>query len=328
MKNQMRVADTNFDRYQARQGLAAKNGSQMDKIVGTLQMGSKAGPTEEQVTAKAEARVKALIELKAKLQRATLAVSELYMSDKPTQMKKLTASLKKVKELADNKPPVGVKKHLTACINELTSLREGVYIGAATKKTLSIVACADAVAEIAVLIDQTKARVKQAKVESGAADDELYTEEVEKVIQRNAKDATRLESLKNRPFVISRVPIIPIATGLSTEALKRKGFKIETISNYVVMHNQLVIGINKEQLKLKREKEGKSIDTEKWQTAILKILRMISKQIGSKVVLVDEKPYGAQGGAWFWVMPEKELNAFASCFSSKTVKLQRFGFAF
>src|ERR1700692_4831233 len=136
----MRVADSNFDRLQARSGLTAKNQSQMEKIISALQIGSKAGPDDAQILMKAEKRVTALKELRAQLATATVAVSQLYVVSKPKQLQRLTAALKAVKTIAESKPPVGVQTHLRAALNELTSLREGVYVGAATsKRALSII---------------------------------------------------------------------------------------------------------------------------------------------------------------------------------------------
>ncbi len=329
MKNLMRVADTNFDKLQAKRGLTSKNGSQMEKLVSALQMGSKAGPDDAQLLVKMESRVAALSSLKKQLQKATLAVSELYLDDKPKQLKKLTASLRLVKELAENKPPVGVKKHLQACLNELTSLREGVFIGAASKKALTIVSCSQAVNEVDALLSSAKAKVSAAKTKVGPTDVDLYSDDIEKVIKQNADEAKNLDSLTNRPFVVARVPMIPISSaGLSSEQLKRTGFKVETISNYVVMHSQLVVGINKSMLDLKRTKEGGSIDPKKWKDSALKIVKLLERELKTKMYLVDDKPYGYKGGAWFWVMTEKDLRSFASCFPGKHVKLERFGFAF
>src|SRR5271163_4896155 len=112
MKNPVRIVDSNFDRLQARQGLSARNNSQMEKIVSVLQVGSKAGPDDAQILAKAEHRVHALKELRSKLAEATIAVSQLYVVSKPKQLQKLTAALSSVREISDSKPPVGVKKYL------------------------------------------------------------------------------------------------------------------------------------------------------------------------------------------------------------------------
>lgn len=337
MKNPMRVANSNFDRLQARQGLTAKNNSQMEKIVAALQMGSKAGPDEAQVLMKAERRLTALKQLRANLSEATIAVSQLYVVSKPKQLQKLTAALKVVKEISESKPPVGVKAHLKAALNELTSLREGVYVGAATnKKDLSIISCTEAIAHVDQLIEAAQKSYDSKKVTAGP-DDQLWTEEIEKVIQQTAEESRKLESLKNKDWVISRVPVIAVAkasnkaaTGyLSVEAIKRAGIKAESLGGYPVLHNQLVIGINPRVFGLTDEQKakGKSIPREDWFRVADEVRKLIQKQTKQRLQFVDERAYGAAGGAWFWLMPERELDMFASAFPGKAVKLQNWGLA-
>src|SRR5579862_7357306 len=139
--NMMRVADSNFDRLQARNATGAKNLSQMDRIIDSMTMGGTPDISEEAKLEAVAARVKALTEVRAKLLRLTIVMSKLYTAPKPEQLKKLTAARKAVQQIIDDKPPVGVSKPLRACVNELTSLREGVFIGAASdKRSLTLLA--------------------------------------------------------------------------------------------------------------------------------------------------------------------------------------------
>jgi hypothetical protein len=337
MKNLVRIADSNFDRLQARQGLTAKNGSQMDKIVASLQMGSKAGPDDAQVLAKAERRVEGLKMLKAQLTDATVQVSKLYVASKPKQLQRLTAALKAVTEIANSKPPVGVKKHLKAAINELTSLREGVFTGAATsKKALSLISCTDAITHVGTLLEAAQHAYDSKKVTAGP-DDQLWTDNIAEVIHQTNEESKKLQSLKDKDWVISRVPVIAVAkasnkaaTGyLSVEALKRAGLKAESLGGYPVLHNQLVIGINPRVFGLseKERASGKSIPREDWFRVADEVRKLIQKQTKQKLSFVDEKAYGAAGGAWFWVMPEREIDMFASAFPGKAVKLMNWGLA-
>jgi hypothetical protein len=335
MKNPVRIADSNFDRFQARQGLTAKNQSQMDKIVSALQIGSKAGPDDAEILAKAERRVASLKELKAQLADALVKVSTLYVASKPKQLQRLTAALNTVTTIANSKPPVGVKNHLRAAQNELTSLREGVYIGAATsKKALSLISCTEALAHVDSLIFLAESRFTSLKAAAGP-DDQLWTEEIENVIRQTSEDSKALQSLKNKDWVISRVPVIVVAkasnkaaTGyLSVDALKRVGLKVSSLGGYPVLHNQLVIGINPRVFGMSAEdkKKGKSIPREDWFKVADEVRKLIQKQTKQKLQFVDEKAYGAAGGAWFWVMPDREVDLFASAFPGKAVKLQNWG---
>jgi len=332
----MRVVDSNFDRLQARKGTATKNNSQMEKITAMLQIGSKAGPDDAQLILKAEQRVTSLKELRVSLAKATTAVSKLYVVEKPKQLQKLTAALKVIQSISQSKPPVGVQKHLKAAMNELTSLREGVYVGSATKKMLSIVSCTDALTHVDELIVKATASYEAKKVTAVGADP-LFTEEIEKVIQQTAEESKKLASLKDKDWVVSRMPVIPLAkasnkaaTGyLSVDALKRAGIKAESLGGYPVLHNQLVIGINPKAVGLTeaQKKAGKSIPREKWLAVADAIRKLLQKQMKQKYQFVDERAYGAAGGAWFWLMPERELDLFASAFPGKAVTLTNWGFA-
>jgi hypothetical protein len=335
MKNPVLIADSNFDRLQARRGLTAKNQSQMDKIVSALQIGSKAGPDDAEILAKAEKRVASLKELRAQLTDATVKVSTLYVASKPKQLQRLTAALKTVTEIANSKPPVGVKNHLRAALNELTSLREGVYTGAATsKKALSLISCTEAIAHVDSLISVAEARYSSLKV-TASPDDQLWTEEIENVIRQTTEDSKSLQSLKTKDWVLSRVPVIVVAkasnkaaTGyLSVDALKRAGLKVSSLGGYPVLHNQLVIGINPRVFGMSDEdkKKGKSVPREDWFRAADEVRKLVQKQTKQKLQFVDEKAYGAAGGAWFWLMPEREIDLFASAFPGKAVKLQNWG---
>jgi deoxyinosine 3'endonuclease (endonuclease V) len=337
VKNNQRVADSNFDRYQAKQGLSAKNQSQMTKLLPLLQLGSKAGPNEAQVLSKLEARAQALAELRVALHKATLSVSKLYVAEKPDQLKRLTLARKKIVLIANSKPPIGVAKALRACVNELTSLREGVFVGTATdKKTLAIVACTEAVQHIDLLIDKNAKRIAEAKsITSAGSADPVFQEEIEHVIKKNAADASKLESLKGKQFVICRVPVVAVAkTTLDFQTVKLKGFKAEDIGGYPVIHNQLVIGINKTMLGLKKSElseEGlsiKSIPADKWAKAAMEVLSLVRKQTKVKYQLVDARPYGYAGGAWFWAMSDKDLSLFASAFPGKAISMRSWGFGF
>lgn len=337
MKNQMRVADSNFDRFQARQGLTAKNLSQMEKIVSALQVGSKAGPDDAQILLKAERRVTALKELRVQLNAATIQVSSLYVVSKPKQLQRLTAALKTVTTIANSKPPIGVKNHLRAALNELTSLREGVYIGAATtQKALSLMSCTDALTHVDSLIIAAQKSYEAKKVSAGA-DDQMWAEEIENVIKRTSEDSKNLQSLKDKDWVISRVPVIVVAkssgaasTGyLSIDALKRAGLKVDSLGGYPVLHNQLLIGINPRIFGMSEEQKakGKSIPRSDWFRVADEVRKLIQKQTKQRLQFVDERAYGAAGGAWFWVMPERELDMFGSAFPGKSVRLQNWGLA-
>lgn len=332
MKNVQRVVDSNFDKKQARSGLAAKNLSQMNKLLPQLQLAGKKEKDKATVQASLEERGEKLKALRKKLYSSAVALSKLHVVAKKQQLTLLTAALKKVTSIIDDKPPVGVSKHLKACVNELRSLREGVYVGTAMdKKTLSIIACNKAWEHVDTLIEANKKSVERMKaaaagIEIDADSEDMYGD-IAKVLKQTQKESDNLNALTKRPFVITRVPIIPLSkTTISIDKLKLKGFKADNLGGYPVLHNQLVLGINKSMLNQKDP--SKPIKSEDILEQAKKVKSMIEKQYKMKLVFVDEKPYGAQGGAWYWLMPERELNMFASTFPGSRVQLTRFGFAF
>lgn len=337
MKNPMRVADSNFDRFQARQGLTAKNQSQLTKLIPILQTGSKKGPDDAAVQAKMEARVKALTELKANLNKIVVRLASLHSLDEATRLSKLTVARKRVIAILGDKPPVGVSKHLKACVNELTSLREGVAIGTATtKKSLAIFSCTEAVAHVESLIGVTKTKlVAHKRAVAGIAPDPLFQpgDEIEQILQQTSQEGKALPSVKGKAFAVARVPVvvIPAKGVLDVALLKRDGFKVDQISDYALIHNQLVLGINPQELiKLNKgqREEGKEIPRSKWLEAATKVKAIIEKQLKIKLAIVDEKPYGAAGGAWFWLIPIREISLLKNAFPGKAVHVKSWGFAF
>jgi hypothetical protein len=95
-----------------------------------------------------------------------------------------------------------------------------------------------------------------------------------------------------------------------------------------VIHNQLTLGINKSLLELKRGGIEKIIDTQKVFKKAQEMKKFVEKQTGTKYFFVSEKPYGASGGSWFWLMTERDMDAFAKALPGAHVKLERWGFAF
>jgi len=328
MKNLQRVADNNFDRFQARSGLTTKNQSQMTKLIPILQLGSKNGPTEEQAKANLEKRIHTLKSLRTALIKANLKVADLYLADTDTQLTRLTSARKSMQKIAEEKLPIGVSSHIKACLNELTCLREGVFMGTATtKKSLAIIAGANAVARVDELLKNTRTKLL-AKTQVAASEDQ-YLSEVEKVLEKTQKESKNISDLHKRSFVITRVPVIPIARGpINIQRLNSSGIKTDTIGGYPVLHNQMVIGVNKSFLNLKESEEYKSLDPERVREAAQKILDSISKSTKQKLHFVDSRPYGAQGGAWFWVMPDRQLNMFAKSLPGNSLRLTSWGFAF
>lgn len=323
-----RVADNAFDRIQARNGLGNKTQSQMDRIVAALQASGKPLEEEAVVQSKLEARVAKLNTLQADLTKMEVRLAELPLLEPARQLKRITSQMKAIETILASKPPVGVSRHLKMCMNELTSLREGVYLGAAKKrKALAVATVTAAIQAIGELRETSASRLT--KIKAAGSDDNLFSDDALRVIKDNAAESEKLDAIHRKPFVIARIPLVPVAKSfLTTDKLKHMGFKAESLGGYPVVHNQLVIGINKKMLDEKQQAKGAKITPQHWLDAADKIRKLVQKQTSRKLFFVSEKPYGAQGGAWFWLMSERELSLFASAFPGKRVQMESWGFAF
>lgn len=337
MKNAMRVADSNFDRIQARNGLTAKNQSQLNKLIPILQIGAKKGPDDATIQMKMEARIAALKKLKASLDKVVVRLTNVRLAESEERVKMLSRARKSVEAIIEARPPVGVSRHLRACMNELVSLREASFIGASiTKKEASLFACTSAIAHVEELINESKKKLQAHKqAVEGAEADPLFQpdSEIENILLQVRKEGKALPTIKDKAFAIARVPIviIPAKGFLNVEALKQSGFKADTVGGYALLHNQLVLGINpNEMLKLNKgqREQGKEIPRAQWASGAERVKKLIEKQMKIKLTFVDEKPHGGQGGAWFWLMPEREAALLKNAFPGKSIHVKSWGFAF
>lgn len=222
------LGKNNFDRLEAAGLVATANDSENMKV-------------------KTEARVSELNTLITKVRKVEAYLADLYVLPRPRQLKRLASAAQGLKELHQGKLPVGAKKHIEACINEVISLREGVYASNSRldRQTLALTASSKARNELQAMVESAQHRLEKVVADSSS---DLDMEEFEKkaadVIQRNAAESSKLTPLKDKPFLLVRVPVVPTDGSLSAEKLPQLGFKSESISGYPVIHNQLVLGIN------------------------------------------------------------------------------------
>ncbi len=278
---------------------------------------------------KAEARVLALTDLDAKLQRITASAEKLYVQAKPQQLKTLSVAITAATRIMQEGMPTGAKKHLTAFVNELTSLREGVFLGTATdKKTLALIACHDARAEIQALKATTEARIHRIMADSSNNQDlEQFFKQAGDVINKHAGESTKLDAISKKPFVLARAPVVPTGEFVNVEKLVQQGFKTDNLGGYAVLHNQLVIGINSAHLGVANSgKRDASRDAIIEEADTLR--KKISKAKGEKFLFVSETPFKYKTGSWFWIMSERDLNMLAKAFPGGKAKISRWGFAF
>jgi hypothetical protein len=207
-----------------------------------------AGPDDiENVKAKTEARVSELNDLIGKVTKVQAYLAELYTLPKPRQLKRLNAARNGLKELHATKLPTGAKRHIEACLNEVISLREGVYASNTKldRQTLALTASVKAKNELQAMVESAQHRLEKVVADSSSElDMEEFYKKAADVIKKNAGEAHKVAPIADKPWVMTRVPVVPTDGSLIAEKLPKLGFKSESLSGYPVIHNQLVLGIN------------------------------------------------------------------------------------
>lgn len=204
----------------------------------------------ENMKAKTEARVHEIKSLITKVQKVETHLSILATLEKPRQLKRLASAAIVLRDLHATRLPVGAKKHIEACLNEVISLKEGVFASNSRldQNVLALTASARARTELEAMVESAEHRLQRVVADStDDMDMEEFYRKVKDVLQRSNAESTKIAPLANKPFIFARVPVIPIDTAISVEKLPRLGFKADSIGSnpsYPVIHNQLVLGIN------------------------------------------------------------------------------------
>lgn len=282
--------------------------------------------------AKIEARVHELKILAQKFDTVVARMAETYVMTRPQQLKRVTLLLSKVKELHASALPVGSKKHVATMVNELTSIREGVFARAnlADRKMLTLIAAKAAKEEILAMASAAEARKEKMLADSSASNDmEHFFKNAADVIQKHSHKAADLASISTKAFVVARAPIALGDEKFSAERMARSGFNVESLGGYPVISDQLVIGINPRFAlgdhagAVKGEKASQVLRAE-----MDRLRKMLQKRMNQKLNLVSDKAYSFKSGTWFWLMTDDDINRLAKVSPGNRVQVPRWGFAF
>src|SRR5882672_9677373 len=125
------------------------------------------------VKTRTQERITELKTVAKKIEKVEAALADLYVLSKPARLKRLTQVMSAVKDLHASKLPTGAKKHVGNCLNELTSLREGVYASNAQvdRQTLSLITARQAHTEITAMVAASEARLDKITAESNQSSD-------------------------------------------------------------------------------------------------------------------------------------------------------------
>lgn len=294
-KNLVRVVDSNFDRKQARAGMTLKNQSQMSKL-----------PTirEPEPSKSREGYIRTLNEFRERCAEATRRLHSMKGISLARQIKRLTIAMQFFEDERKAKVPYGTGKAVRAVLNELTSLREAAYLDELTDELIDLSSTLALFTTIDSLIEKSTLKDKEEAVE-----EDVFEPNLVEVLQ-NASAQTSLPKLNGQPFVLARVPVIPVAN-MSLSKLQGRDFQVTNVGGYLMIGDQVVLGISP---KLGFEQANE-------------IRLRIRKQTKQKFVFVDERPSGHKGVLWYWLMRESDLMNFSTAFQNNTLKVQSWGLA-
>jgi hypothetical protein len=314
----VRSKDNLFDKSQAHRGLTAKNNSQMSRVIEYGVSASAAEREDAEKRAKLEARIVSLKKTIAYVDEANGQLALLpTLSTEEAKNKLLAKVTKRMTALYEHPNlPLGASTPMRKMRNELISAREGFIADgvlaafnegeeAATKLKATLQSAEET---LAILIHGNDVYM-----------DKLY-ERAREIIERTGSESRRLESLRDKPMVISRIPIVPLTDPpLNPDQLNRLGVKTENLGGYPLIHNQLVIGINKTALAQKGRKVEKPME------AVERYLKILSKQMGRNITTVSNQGVPGQGGVWYWLADERTINAFRKA-GRDQLKIRSWGF--
>jgi hypothetical protein len=294
-KNLVWVADSNFDRLQARSGLTLKNQSQMSKLPDIREP----APVKDRAE-----YIASLTEFRDRYELATHRLFEMKGVDAARQIKRLTLALQFLENERRNKVPYGTGKAVRAAINECVSLREAAYLGELTDDLIDLSAAQALIGTINSLISKS-----QVKDEDEAVEDAVFDPRLGALLE-NASAQTALPKLEGKPYVVAKVPLIPVAT-MSHTKLQNRGFAATNAGGYLIIADQIVLGV--------APKSGIEQADE--------FRRALRRETRQKLVFVDQRPAGHKGVLWYWMMRESDLQSFLAAFPNNALKLQSWGLA-
>lgn len=236
---------------------------------------------------------------------------ERYVGELPeyTNKKRIAFTNAVLKRLDEVKVPIGLKLYVTKFQNEIESARDAFQTGDIPFEDISF----DSVKELKkiteTLIDSLNTRITDLKengVDLSYVRDE--TKAVEDTLQNANKEMQRLARIKNKPYLVCKAPVIPVPHNayFIMENLKR-WFRISAIGGYPILHDQLVVGVNRS--------VTKQSSTE---TTLREVIKKLETRKGVKYIKIAAHGASAavagRGIVWYWLMPEDSAELFRKCF--------------
>ena len=145
---------------------------------------------------------------------------------------------------------------------------------------------------------------------------ELKNEKNRKIIDSLSPHSNKVtidKKASSKLFILARVPIIVI-TNDKASYFKNAGFEIKELNRYIILEDQLLIGIN--------TRKGSDKAT------VAKVVESLNLNTHEKHRIIGKPvPINNTGFMWFWVVPEKQVNHYQKM-NSVYFNPKGWGFAF
>lgn len=308
-----------FDRMYSKKNTMV-NGSQMSWVGEQGTPASRLAQDDENALAKLDTQQRRLRVVAKHLKEINGRIAEASLLTKDARREVLASVAQHSQKLRDAKNlPHGMSASLRRLANATLSLKESYSVDTMSLAVLHARAAEDKCTEL-----KGSAEGKRQALVTGATEieDQLY-ERAREVLKRTATEVKRLDSLKNKSMAVARVPIVPILKKgfFKTAVLDRKGVHYDNIGGYVMLHNQIVLGINETAMRKTGRKTEKALD------AARRLTTTLSKGMGTKVSIVSESGVHYNGGVWYWLAEDRMLDSLRDA-AGGTLAVQSWGFGF
>ena len=236
------------------------------------------------------------------------------------------------KSVADPK----TRKRLEAFHNKTSSLRGGLesldytYMDVAQYRIKAMAALSDMVKSNRVSASKLNALANSEEAAGGSVIDRQSSDgklnaifkDYQPTMTRYASQASILQALNGKDFIIGKAPIIPMSKPiLMHDKLKEAGFDVGKIGGYTVLEDQMVLGLNVSYV----QKTLAELKNKSEQTAEM-IVRQIEKKSGRKYEIIKGQPKGV--GQWYWLIPSRDYTSIRKTSVGEQINIMNWGFAF
>ena len=263
-----------------------------------------------------ETRLVCINDLRDFLSRCNAECGNNYQRSKRKHL--MLAILEKFNKLT---VPHGFKKQIQVMKNEVQSVYEGLLQDIdESELQLSfdsyIHECDESIEKVKKQIQNLKASIDEYE--------ENQEHHFESMLSKTKNEISDLSKIGDQEVFVAKAPIIPIADDSYLNFGKlAKSFDCDELSGYVVLHSQLVIGINK--------------NVKNMEKTLSDTIKKLENQNATKYILLMNRGVSysnVKNALWFWIMNEHDANNLRLAFTNfkhksmvRTISIRDWGFA-